>query len=734
MNILRLYRWSDLPRMAGWVIAYVVLARIALTWFSLDGEVALIWPPSGLAVAALLVSGKRYWPAIFAAELIQSSLNGRLDMISLPIAAGCTLEALTCTWLLSRCRGFGPALRQPQDYMWLVLAGAISAFGSAAVGVLALLLSGNIPLESVPHNLLSWWQGNVLGIVFVTPTILVWRRLPSGWLGGWRTLETIAFCGATFLVGQILFLGWFHTFLGPVSRGYWMFPLVVWGAARYRQHGVLLVVMMVTMQATAGAILGKGFFGTDIAETRLTNQWVYLFALGATGITLALAINRRRLTEEKFRSIFEHSSDAIVLFNGMYFFDCNDRALALFGLSSKAELYGCHPGELSPPMQAGGKDSMTAAAEHVDAALRNGVHHFEWLHRRKNGEVFPSDVLLSAFTYDGQRILQATIRDISEQKRWQMQQRFHLALESSQDGFYIIDRESMRFINANEAAYQSLGYALDELLTMGPHMIMPEFSREAVAERFDEIINSPKRAGAIETYHRRKDGALFPVEVNLRAIMTDGRWLLTAIARDVTQRWAMQQELERQARTDYLTGLLNRGYFMELAEQELSRASRYGARFSVLLLDIDYFKAVNDTYGHKVGDQVLQRFAELCRAELREVDIFGRMGGEEFAILLTETDDRKAFEVADRLRLVVANSEITLQHGLPLRFTVSIGVAFFNGRETNIDSLINQADEQLYRAKHEGRNRVCGQPVAQVAAVNGVISANETGFKGRAES
>lgn len=707
MNIIRLYHWADVPRMAGWALAYLLLARIALTWFAADGQVSLMWPPSGVAVAALLIGGKKYWPAVFAAEMIQSLLNGRLDAASFFIAAGCTLEALACVWLLGRCRSFGPALRRPQDYVWLVLAGAAAACVSAAVGGVTLLLSGVITQQALPHELLSWWQGDMLGAMLVTPAILVWKELPRGWLGKWRTVETVAFLGTAFLAGQAVFLGWFHNSIGLAPLGFWMFPVIVWGAVRYGKHGALLVIAMATVQSMLGAVSGLGFLHREIAETGVLNLWFYLLTLGAVGITLSLVINQRRLAEEKCRSVFEHSSDAILLFNRKRFFDCNQRTLELFGLSGKAEFLACQPGrDLSAPTQAGGVDSAPGVAAHIDAALRNGSEHFEWMCRRKNGELFSADVLFSAFDYGGQRILQATVRDITEKKLWEREQRFHLALESSQDGFYIIDRANMQFINANEAAHRCLGYTLEELLAMGPHDIKPELSKDELAQRFDEIIGSAGKSGAIETCHQRKDGSTFPVEVNLRAISIDGRWVMTAIARDISERRELQQELRRQARTDYLTGLYNRRYFMELAEQEMSRALRYGSLFSVLMLDIDHFKAVNDAYGHKAGDILLRKFADTCRVELREVDIFGRIGGEEFAILLPETGADRAFEVADRLRVSIANAEIPLIQSHALRFTVSIGVVFFDGKETSMEALLNQADEHLYSAKREGRNRV----------------------------
>jgi diguanylate cyclase (GGDEF)-like protein len=177
--------------------------------------------------------------------------------------------------------------------------------------------------------------------------------------------------------------------------------------------------------------------------------------------------------------------------------------------------------------------------------------------------------------------------------------------------------------------------------------------------------------------------------------------------RSTAQTEILQAELERQAQTDSLTGLANHRQFMALAEKELSRLVRYGGSVSVLMMDIDHFKRINDTYGHRTGDLVLQRLAELCTVQLRDNDSIGRLGGEEFAVVLPRADGDHALEVAERLRQTIADTGVALEHGLPLHFTVSIGVATIEGPGTNIDTLLRQADHALYEAKAAGRNRVC---------------------------
>jgi diguanylate cyclase (GGDEF)-like protein len=183
----------------------------------------------------------------------------------------------------------------------------------------------------------------------------------------------------------------------------------------------------------------------------------------------------------------------------------------------------------------------------------------------------------------------------------------------------------------------------------------------------------------------------------------------------VDRAWRRQRRiahlLETQAHTDPLTGLANRRHFFEAADAELARSRRYEAPLSLLMLDIDRFKEVNDAHGHRAGDRVLQKLAQTCLEVLRNVDVVGRVGGEEFAILLPETASEGAVEVAERLRAAVEAAEVVREEGVPIRVTVSIGAATLAGN-ANLDTLMSQADDALYDAKHRGRNRVCyfGQP------------------------
>jgi len=176
---------------------------------------------------------------------------------------------------------------------------------------------------------------------------------------------------------------------------------------------------------------------------------------------------------------------------------------------------------------------------------------------------------------------------------------------------------------------------------------------------------------------------------------------------DISENIRLQQELQNQANWDFLTEVPNRRRFFMLGQHELARAVRYGGETAVLMLDIDHFKAINDTHGHTTGDAVIKAVAQVCKGSLREVDILGRIGGEEFAVVLPQTPHAKAHDVAERIRLAVQQCAIAAGSAAgAIRVTVSIGVASCRC-ETTIDELLKSADAALYEAKHSGRNKVC---------------------------
>lgn len=174
---------------------------------------------------------------------------------------------------------------------------------------------------------------------------------------------------------------------------------------------------------------------------------------------------------------------------------------------------------------------------------------------------------------------------------------------------------------------------------------------------------------------------------------------------ELCHRAQVEAELRRWATTDSLTGMANRRHFLEQCEREMERARRYERPLTVAIFDVDLFKRINDGFGHAVGDEVLRAIAATTAAILRDSDLSGRLGGEEFGLLLPETDLAGALDLAERLRFAVATTQVS-SGGRPLSATISIGVAAMSGDDISVDTLFARADAALYRAKNAGRDRI----------------------------
>jgi diguanylate cyclase (GGDEF)-like protein len=197
--------------------------------------------------------------------------------------------------------------------------------------------------------------------------------------------------------------------------------------------------------------------------------------------------------------------------------------------------------------------------------------------------------------------------------------------------------------------------------------------------------------------------------VSSLALLTTGllMGLVVLFFRQLVKKLAEARRLlETLATTDPLTGLSNRRQIMARLEEECERIQRGGIGLSCIMLDVDHFKQVNDTYGHQQGDEVLKMIASQARASLRAYDVVGRYGGEEFIVLLPETDLETAQAVAERLRMAIqASALLRTATGHPQPTTVSLGLTQWRSGDT-VDTLIHRADEALYRAKANGRNRI----------------------------
>lgn len=265
-----------------------------------------------------------------------------------------------------------------------------------------------------------------------------------------------------------------------------------------------------------------------------------------------------------------------------------------------------------------------------------------------------------------------------------------LLIDPSRDGL---------IVDANLSALNFYGYTHDVMCQK--HTWEINMLGRRILPVMHEIAHLPGGHKPLHFVHKLADGTSRHVQTYAGPIEIYGNKLMLCIIHDITEQKRLEQELERAAMRDVLTGLFNRRHFYQVTEPEQTHAISLTQDYSLLLIDTDRFKSINDLFGHLKGDEVLCALARTLESCARKDDLIFRWGGEEFVLLLPRTSLDVALNLAEVIRATVA--KVTLP-GLP-RFTVSIGVARHETNES-IDELFKRVDDALYKAKHEGRNRV----------------------------
>src|SRR5918993_3430240 len=333
---------------------------------------------------------------------------------------------------------------------------------------------------------------------------------------------------------------------------------------------------------------------------------------------------------------------------------------------------------------------------------------------RKDGSEFPMEMSLGETHEDGQRLFTGIIRDITERKRFEealerLSRQHGMVLEAAGEGIFGLDLHgNVTFVNP--AGSDMTGWSSQDLLSQPMHNLVHHTKPDGTPYPSEECpIYAAFTTGT--THSRddevfwRKDGTSFPVEYTSSPIFEDGEIVGAVVTfRDITERKVLEQQLQHQAFHDVLTGLPNRALFMDRLERALTRANRRGSKVVVLFMDLDNFKVINDSLGHKAGDQLLVGVAERLKTCLRSEDTAARLGGDEFTILVEDIASvgevvQIAERIADILRPPFTSEE------QEVFATVSTGIALNSTAQEQAADLLRHADMAMYRAKHRGKAR-----------------------------
>ena len=439
-------------------------------------------------------------------------------------------------------------------------------------------------------------------------------------------------------------------------------------------------------------------------------------ALGAAATLMALGLMLVRLTRQRTETervlhvTLDNMDQGLLMFDGSNTVQvCNRRATELLELPP--DLLASKPRfrDIVAYQRAAGEfacaDTMEGSAIPTQTeAPRNGVYE----RRRPDGRIL--EVRTVALPDGGavRTFMDVTAHREAEAAAQAGEARYRLLAENATDMIIQADLDTTRRY-VSPACRELLGYAPEELVGTRPLDAVHPEDIERYRAILDNLTAGHTDLAVSRQRYRRKDGTFVWTEATFRLIRGEGGEPTGYVAsvRDISERRQLEEQLRELARTDGLTGLFNRRAFEERLDEEWRRALRSGSAFGLLTLDVDFFKQYNDHFGHGAGDECLRRVADLLRQERRATDFAARIGGEEFALLLPETELAGALTVAEGIRLRLEGAGMghpKSPHGV---VTASIGVAAFRPQATqSVADLLNASDQAMYEAKRTGRNRV----------------------------
>ncbi|MCX5806141.1 MAG: PAS domain S-box protein [Proteobacteria bacterium] len=568
-----------------------------------------------------------------------------------------------------------------------------------------------------------------------------------------------------------------------------------------------------------------GFLGFDSVSTKKKWSEDTISLLKNVGEIFAYALTRKHMmealhdSESKYKTLFEHANDAIMLIKEKKYIDCNTKTLKIFGCA-REQIIGQSPSLFSPDFQPDGSESSKKAIEKLTDVLNGSAQHFDWKHRRYDGTIFDAEVSLNRIVFGGETFIQAIVRDVTERKM--AEELFRTLANSSSAGVYIVQDGKFKFVNP--CFQQITGYNENEILGRDSLTFVIEADREAVKdnaskmlqggqssafevrvfakaeetrwilvtvtsiqykgkqavlgnfidvtdrkkmemllkeseeryrilterslvgvylvqdnvfryvnpafanihgykpfemigklgpmdfivptdrEKAEESIRKRRTGGTdgtlLELGIVRKDGEIRKVEIYGSRAIYNGRPAELGTLLDVTEKKQLEEQLHNMSMKDELTKLYNRRGFFIISEQQIKIANRTKNEVLCFFIDIDGMKWINDTLGHKEGDEALIMTANILSKTFREADIIGRIGGDEFAVLAVGTNETCSELLVRRLHEHI--DRYNIQTNKPYKLSLSIGVAIYDpNNPQSVDDLMSTADTLMYKEKKE---------------------------------
>jgi diguanylate cyclase (GGDEF)-like protein/PAS domain S-box-containing protein len=742
---------------ASIAVVYVASAKLGLAMgFSAD-QVTLVWP-AGLALSALLLFGPLVWPGVLLGAFLANLAAHQPIPVALAIAAGNTIEAAIATRLLRRFARIDQTVDTFRQGLGLVAFGAIaSTIAGATIGVTSLCLGGVQPWAAFGTLWRAWWLGDATGVLLIVPVLLTWRAWRDAPRD--RIVEAGLLLGGLAVIGAGVFAGLFRA--GAAAHyplEYIVFPFLIWAATRFGTAGAAAANVVIGSIAIWGTVHGFSPHAVGNVADHLMLLQLFLAVVAATALLLGASISERaaalgrRNAEHAITRVLADAASAeeaiariIDVINADLAWDiglwwpvdpdarrlrcadirCQSAArFAEFERVSRVRTFGSGEG-LPGQVWANAAPQWIADVqkEHDLARLRaaeaTGLHGafafpipvgnevlgvFEFCSRSVRR---PDDDLLWMFTAIGAEVGQFLARKRMEQQIQESEARKAGMLNAAIDCIITVDQDG-RIVEFNPAAERTFGYQAAEIIgRFVVDVLIPEAERGRCREQLEGYRASGRDSvigRRLEVVGMRADGSKFPAELSITKIASASGPLFTGFLRDITRQKRRADRLAFRATHDGLTKLLNRSAFMERLKEAVFHAREVGSPIAILFIDLDQFKALNDSLGHLVGDRLLVETARRLRRCVRPGDAVARLGGDEFAILLERVMGLDvASAMADRIDRELDRPFAV--DGRDVRLSASVGIAMNEQHDERPDDLLRKADAAMYRAKAAGAGR-----------------------------
>lgn len=410
-----------------------------------------------------------------------------------------------------------------------------------------------------------------------------------------------------------------------------------------------------------------------------------------------------------FELFFDTIPDAtmIVSSENLELFNCNQAFADMVGLS-KNEILGCSLEKMPLFCDENQLKEFRLAISKADYVKNVSLNLGS-----ANGHTIYVLLSTAVIWIDNEKYILSVIKNVTEfklleNKLRESEERHRLIADNASDVIWTMDLNG-RFTYLSPSVEKLRGYTVEEVMKQSKEELLCPDSLALMEKGLEDAIyyvqnNLPFKVFRGDMEQPCKDGSTVWTDLTVSGIYDkDGQFLgMLGVSRDITDRKKMEEEITRLTEVDRLTGLYNRYKLDAVLKSEIERSRRSDSVFSIILLDIDDFKKVNDVHGHNIGDSVLQEFSEIIKSSIRKIDTAGRWGGEEFMIILPESDSDGGMVLAEKLRAKINEHKFdAVTH-----MSASFGVASFE-REISGIELVARADDAMYRAKRTGKNRVC---------------------------